>query len=152
MVVSYIQAKGTTEVNLTVQVLLVVGGWGNCDPVCTFLDTTEVFTSSSGSWRLISAALPSAIQGGYVATVSNIVYMLGDIENYKIIFSYQINIQLAGGYDGTDPQDDIFQYEPDGEEWKHVGNMINARNSHAVSIVDVNNINNLYCIVKNNWQ
>ena len=56
----------------------------------------------------------------------------------------------AGGYDGTDAQDDIFQYEPDGEEWKHVDSMINARNSHAVSIVDVNDINNLYCIVENN--
>ena len=127
----------------------MVGGWGNCDPVCTFLDTTEVFTSSSGSWRLISAALPSAIQGGYVATVSNIVYMLGDIGKL-LSYLYLVNFQSAGGYDGTDPQDDIFQYEPDGEEWKHVDSMINARNSHAVSIVDVNDINNLYCIAENN--
>ena len=77
----------------------MVGGWGNCDPVCTFLDTTEVFTASSGSWKLISAALPSAIQGGYVATVSNIVYILGEIEieNYKIIYfildQYSIEIE-----------------------------------------------------------
>ena len=124
----------------------MVGGWGNCDPACTFLDTTEVFTSSSGSWRLISAALPSAIQGGYVATVSNIVYMLGDIGKLKK-YLYLVNFQSAGGYDGTDPQDDIFQYEPDEEEWKHVGNLMNARNSHAVSTVDINDINNYYCIM-----
>ena len=122
----------------------MVGGWGNCDPVCTFLDTTEVFTSSSGSWRLISAALPSAIQGGYVATVSNIVYMLGDITFTRTIFTRYHN---AGGYDGTDAQDDIFQYEPDEEEWKHVGNLMNARNSHAVSTVDINDINSHYCIM-----
>ena len=125
----------------------MVGGWGNCDPVCTFLDTTEVFTSSSGSWRLISAALPSAIQGGYVATVSNIVFMLGDITITRTIFTRCYN---AGGYDGTDAQDDIFQYEPDDEEWEHVGNLMNARNSHAVSIVDINDINNHYCIVSTN--
>ena len=71
----------------------MVGGWGNCDPVCTFLDTTEVFTSSAGSWRLISAALPSAIQGGYLATVSNIVYMLGELQ-LKEIFSLDIIMQV----------------------------------------------------------
>ena len=75
----------------------MVGGWGNCDPVCTFLDTTEVFTTSSGSWRLISSTLPSAMQGGYVATVSNIVYMLGDIgilQNYFFLLIFYLKVDM----------------------------------------------------------
>lgn len=65
------------------QVLIVVGGWGRCDHGCTFLDTTEVFTPGSGPWRILAEALPSPMQGGYVATVSNTVYMFGRFKSIR---------------------------------------------------------------------
>ena len=75
--------KNLYQLSKRCQVLIVVGGWGRCDHGCTFLDTTEVFTPGSGPWRILAEALPSPIQGGYVATV----YMFGRIRVLIKMFS-----------------------------------------------------------------
>ena len=43
-------------------------------------------------------------------------------------------IIIAGGYDGDD-RDDILEYHPEEDTITTVGHMIQARESHAVSVV-----------------
>ena len=56
------------------QVLLVTGGY---DSKVHYLDYTELLVPGSGSWRLATGLLPQPMDSMRVATVANILYLIG---------------------------------------------------------------------------
>ena len=42
---------------------------------------------------------------------------------------------LLGGYDGSSRYDDIWKYDADTKQWEKVGQMSEARSTHAVTTV-----------------
>ena len=58
---------------LCYQVLLVTGGQDYPD----YLDSTELLVPGSGSWRLVTGLLPQPMIDVRVATIDNVVFLLG---------------------------------------------------------------------------
>merc|ERR1712110_738244 len=91
------------------RMLLVSGGAdGN------YLDSTEIFDPSLGSWRA-GAALPSPRMGLRATNIDN-------------------RVLLFGGSDGS-YLDTILEYDITGDSYTQIGTMTQARGEHAISVV-----------------
>ena len=125
------------------QVLLVTGGENDNDGS---LKSTEVL-EAGGSWRQ-TGSLPSARFGLRAAVLDNNIFVFGDN-----IFRYVISVLIiellivskrytfTGGYDYGPYLKDILQYNTANHTWENVGEMKEARYSHAVGVLgDVSQI------------
>merc|ERR1719233_2826235 len=99
------------------QVFLVAGGkFGTF--VWDVRTSTELLDSTSSAWVLVADALPRKLQNLNGINLGNVLYM-------------------TGGMDGDGMQrDEIFKWT--GETWEEVAKMKNARWSHAVSTIQLN--------------
>ena len=122
------------------QVLLVTGGeYYNDD--WTELSSTEVL-EAGGSWRL-TAPLPSARDGLSAVVLDNKIFVFGEnilcyINIEHLIVSYNVYNDdiFTGGNDGSSYLKDILQYNTASHTWEEVGQMKEARHSHAVALMD----------------
>ena len=117
---------------------LVSGGSDGSD----YLDSTEIFDPSLGSWRA-GAALPSPRSDLRATNIDNRVLLF----SYDILLTFYIGddnsvqslIILAGGKekDGlyTTKLDTILEYNITGDSYTQIGTMIQARADHAISVV-----------------
>jgi len=101
------------------QVFLVTGGYNGAGGS---LSSTEVWSSSSSSWTM-ATNLPRSMTGIRGVTLGGVLYM-------------------TGGYDG-DFYDGIYQWT--GTDWEEVGKMKEARDSHAVSTIRLDDDAIQYC-------
>jgi len=92
------------------QVFLVTGGYDGYD----FLDTTEVYDPSVGSWTA-GARLPRPMRGLKAAYIAE-------------------QVLIFGGYDGNS-YNTILQYNIAGDEFTEVDTMLEERSGHAISVV-----------------
>ena len=109
---------------------MVTGGWSGSVTV----DSTEIFDPNHGSWRT-GAALPSPRDVLRGANIANRVLIFGiDINcEHKVLLLIIIDI-LAGGFDGS-ALDSILEYDFTGDSYKQIGTMTQAREWHAVTVV-----------------
>ena len=120
--------------NLHIQVLLVTGGLDG-----SYLDTTELFDPSVGSW-IVGARLPRPMSNLRAAYIADQVLIFGEgylFYSYFYKDSYRIII-FSGGYfyAGSDNYlDTILQYNSAGDEFTEVDTMLEERGSHAISVV-----------------
>ena len=125
------------------QILLVSGG---SDDRSDYLDSTEIFDPSLGSWRA-GAALPSPRSSLTAATIANRILLLGidiyidivycehkvsKVKGYKLFIIIDI---LAGGDNGINDFDCILEYDSTDDSYTQIGTMTQARNVHAVTVV-----------------
>merc|ERR1719427_2482067 len=96
-------------------VLIVAGG---ADASSTPLSSTEKMTTGATAWTTINP-LPRTLYG--MATVS--------MDN---------SIILLGGYDGYRARAEILAF--DGEDWKEVGQLQEARYMHAATMLDITDL------------
>merc|ERR1719186_698023 len=96
-------------------VLIVAGGQYNS---YTLLSSTEKMTTGATAWTTINP-LPRTLY--WVATVS--------MDN---------SIILSGGHDGDSDRAEILAF--DGEHWKEVGQLQEARSSHAATKIDITDL------------
>ena len=106
------------------------------------LDSTELLEDITGTWRL-TVPLPSARFGLRAASVENNIFIFGenilyyiDIEHF--IGSYNVyfeNIFTGGEENDWNSHPDILRYNKN-HIWEEVGNMTEARKSHAVVVME----------------
>ena len=78
-----------------------------------------------GSWRIIKAKHLKPLKGARVTSIDNSLYLLGGSDRSAPCLNAQNNILL---------------YEPESESWTTVGHMINARESHAISTIQFEDV------------
>jgi len=103
----YENAEGT-------KTFLVSGGSSGND----YLSSTELLVGAAPAW-IFSGELPSPRLGLRGANIDNKIFMIG-----------------GGGYGGYDYLDDILEFDPLTGQWELVDRMIQARNYHAVSVIN----------------
>merc|ERR1711971_875392 len=94
---------------------LVTGGCGSSE--MWNYETTETFDPSVGSWVLTEAKLPRPVYEPRAATINGRVLIFGGCDTDLNTF------------------DDILEYVPEEDTIIPVGNMIETRYNHAVSVV-----------------
>ena len=98
------------------------------------LASTEILLEGASQW-VYSGALPSAAEQLKGATIANKLIIAGiNRGNAVNVRIYHILLQLIGGYRSMD---DILEWDPTAEEWKHIGNLNQGRRYHAMDIVDI---------------
>jgi len=107
---------GSYQTDTGETVLLVAGGWHMTD--LTFLSSVETLTIGSSTWSF-APSLPRAMSNLKGASVDNKILMLG-------------------GYDRDHVYADVLQWEPQHEDWRRVGEMLEGTDSHAVSTIELN--------------
>ena len=121
------------------QVLLVAGGWNSNDGN---LDSTEIL-EEPWTWRL-TVPLPSARSGLRAAVLDNNIFVFGEnilcyINIEHLIVSYNVYNDdiFTGGYVGSSSRlSDILQYNTTSHTWEEVGQMKEARDNHAVALLE----------------
>ena len=97
---------------------------------------------AGGTWRL-TASLPSARHGLRSAVVDNNIFVFGEnilcyinIEHIIVSCNVYNDDIFTGGHDGSRSDlTDILQYNTTSHTWEEVGQMKQARSSHAVSVL-----------------
>ena len=100
---------------------LVTGGSGTTSG---YTDSTEIYTESSGAWRIVGA-LPY-VPGGYdlsIIAYDQSVYIFGDRW-----------FNPANG--NFEDHDDILKFDATSETWMRVGKMTEAKSFSTASIID----------------
>ena len=106
------------------------------------LVSTETYVSDASSWVTSTAKLPRPMMGLRVANIDGRVLIFGKIKLYSSHTRYYRNIIITGGgyYDYRNDfhaYDDILEYDIMENNFQEIGNMLQARSYHAVSVVQV---------------
>jgi len=106
-------------------IYLVAGGWDMAN--WSFLDSVEMLTYGNSAWEF-STPLPRAMSNMGSVTLDNKIFIVG-----------------GGNRDGQHsdgraltPHSEVLQWEPMSNEWIKIGDMFQARSSHAMSTIDAN--------------
>jgi len=86
-----------------------------------YLDSTEIFDPLVGSWTASGAKLPRPMAALKAETINDRVLLFG-------------GFNFNSDYDDT--YDDILEYDPEEDTITSVGHMIQAKESHAISVVE----------------
>ena len=99
------------------------------------LDSTEVLESKTGPWRP-TAKLPAARDGLRAASVDNNIFVFGENFLFDINIEHLImfKITFSGGHGGKRLKK-ILRYNKN-HTWEDVGQMKEARNDHAVGVLE----------------
>ena len=79
-----------------------------------YRDTTELFDTSAGSWRVVEGQLPAPMYGLRAVTVGNRVMAFG--ESQTLTIKQLLSMILQGGYTG-DYLDTILEFDLESEKW-----------------------------------
>ena len=120
-----------------IQVLLVTGGKQVEDLTWVYMDSTEILQSLGGSWRTLTARLPTPIADLQAGTANNIVYIFGK----KCLTSFYILSHrfLSGGQSSSlmsSQLNTIYSFNKAEESWEQVGEMMEPRSNHAVELIE----------------
>ena len=112
------------------EVYLVTGGWQMITDADA-LRSTELYEPHVGSWVRSRARLPEPLYGLKGATIDNRVLIFG--EHFDVFMNFTINTLLGGWDAGT--RGLILEYIPEEHTFTEIGRMMEAREDHAVSVV-----------------
>ena len=121
--------------NLHIQVFLVTGGWDG-----SYLESTEVYNPSVGSWTVKRARLPRPMAGLRAAYIEDQVLIFGEGHFITDTNDNYNNIIFSGGstdvlQDGSNSLNTILQYNYAEDEFTEVDKMLEERSGHAISVV-----------------
>ena len=110
---------------------MVAGGW---DENGDLLSSTEIMPSSGSSWAY-AAALPSSRTGLRGTSLNNQIFMTGKLFIYLLLVKGCFNFMLTGGANGRSKLGGIIKYNAFADKWIPVGELKQARNVHATSVL-----------------
>ena len=111
----------------------------------SFLTSTELLVTGESQWTT-ARSLPSRRYGHTAVTLGNRLIIAGEI---MIGVRNTVNItwlHLLGGYTGSSPYylDEMLEWDPSTGNWKEFGKLSHKRDGHAMSVVDLNDVEQ-YC-------